>query len=103
MDKILLLTLLFLLLGGCAGNSITPTAGNAAWAIASAQTAQRRAAAVGYEWRDTGTLIAAARAAADAREFARAIELAARAQCQGRAAMTQHLEQQRAVRRHPLW
>jgi len=103
MDKILLLTLLFLLLGGCAGNRITPTEGNATRAIASAQAAQRDAAAAGYEWRDTGALIAAARAAAGAGEYARAMELAARAERQGRAATAQYLEQQRAVRKHPLW
>lgn len=102
MDRILWLAL-FLLLGGCAGNSIAPTAENTARAIASAQTAQRRAAAVGYEWRDTGALIAAAGAAADAMEFARAMELAARAERQGEAAIAQYLEQQRAVRKHPLW
>jgi hypothetical protein len=97
MNKAVLISLLSLLLGACATGSIKPTAENAARAIVHAEDAQRRVAAVGNEWRDTGTLLNDAREAAKFKRYAKAIELASQAERQSQAAMKQYLNQRDAA------
>jgi len=97
MVKNALITVISLLLLACATGRVEPTAKNAAWAISHARAAQRQAAAVGYEWRDTGQLIDDARKAAKNSQFARAIALAQQAERQSQAALDQFIEQKNAA------
>ncbi|HEX9801810.1 MAG TPA: SoxXA-binding protein [Gammaproteobacteria bacterium] len=98
MKKTLLTMLFSLMLGACATptpepTAAAPTADMASSAIAAARDARERAASVGFEWRDTGALIDDAAKAAEAREYARAIELANQAQRQSLAALEQYESQ----------
>ncbi|MCG6965909.1 MAG: hypothetical protein LJE59_05325 [Chromatiaceae bacterium] len=52
-------------------------------AIGAAKAAQKEAAAVGGEWRDTGDMIGAAEKAAEEGNFGNAVELAKKAEAQG--------------------
>jgi hypothetical protein len=76
-----------------------PTPENAAKAIAAAEFANGKAAAVNYEWRDTGKMIADAKKAAQAKEYAKAIALALQAQRQGNNAVKQQAAQADAASR----
>jgi hypothetical protein len=103
MKKILLTVAFSLVLGACATTApepITPapTADMASSAIAAAQDARKKAASVGHEWRDTGALIDDAAKAAEAKEYAKAIELANQAERQGLAALDQYKAQKDAAR-----
>jgi nucleoid-associated protein YgaU len=88
------------LAAGCATTGDTDTGSDASakaeaeQAIADAKAAQKRAAEVGYEWRDMGKLIDEAQAAYDAGDYARAIELARKAQEQGAIAEDQYYLEQ---------
>jgi hypothetical protein len=62
-------------------------------AITAAKVAQRQAAAVGGEWRDTGPMIDAAEKAADAGDFGTAIELAKKAEKEGLLGRAQAMDQ----------
>lgn len=102
MKKTLLLILFSLMLGACATTAPepttpAPTADMASSAIAAARDARERAASVGHEWRDTGALIDDAAKAAEAKEYARAIELANQAERQGLAALEQYKSQNEAA------
>lgn len=91
-----LIVSLSLLLGACATAGVPATAKSATHAIEHAQAAQLKAAEVGHEWRDTGTIIADARKAVEAGEFDRASELAALAERQSLAALKQYKSQRNA-------
>lgn len=65
-------------------------------ALAAAKAAQKAAAAVKNEWRDTGKLIKAAEAAAKKGDYAKAIKLARDAEFQGNMAVQQAKEQENA-------
>lgn len=91
MKKIILTASLTLMLAACASTGTTSmTADDANKAIASAEAAQTKAAAVGYEWRDTGKIIKSAKTAAEAKEYEKAITLAKKAEQQGINAVKQH-------------
>jgi len=59
-------------------------------AIAAAESAQKSAAAVGYEWRDTGKLIAEAKKLAQQGQTEQAVNIAKIAQQQGLNAYAQY-------------
>jgi hypothetical protein len=59
-------------------------------AIAAAEAAQKAAAKVGYEWRDTGKMIKQAKKLAKEGKTADAIKLAKRAEEQGHDAVAQY-------------
>lgn len=65
-------------------------------AFDSAQAARKRAAAEGFEWRDTRKLLKKASKAAKKGDFAKAEELAMQAKFQGEAAYAQSQEQESA-------
>gem|GEM_PF-851143 len=99
MKKTFLIMLFSLMLGACATTtpeptSAAPSAEMASSAIAAARDAREKAASVGYEWRDTGALLDDAAKAAEAKEYARAIELANQAERQSLAALEQYKAQQ---------
>lgn len=96
MKKTILIASLSLMLGACATTGTQATADSAASAIAAAQAAKGKAAAAGYEWRDTASIIDDARGAVEAREFSKATELAAKAERQSLAALKQHEAQKNA-------
>lgn len=106
MKKPISIALLALLASACATTEMTtapapqPTAENVAKAIAAAEAAKSKAAAVGYEWRDTAQLIDEAKKAAAANEPAKAIALAKQAEHQGINAVKQHDAQMEAVKSH---
>jgi len=84
------------LAAGCAttGDTDTSAKAEAEQAIADAKAAQKRAAEVGYEWRDMAKMIEEAQAAYDAGDYAKATELARKAQEQGAIAEDQYYLQQ---------
>lgn len=61
-------------------------------AIASAEKARKKAASVGYEWRDTRKLIKQAKKALKANQLKKALSLAKQAKFQGNAAYEQSQE-----------
>ena len=65
-------------------------------AIATAITAQRQAAAVGGEWRDTEAIITEARHAASRGDYQQALDLAQRAAEQGKLGYLQAMSQRQA-------
>lgn len=81
-----------LLAAGCASQPAAPaaTAEQAAAAIAAAQKSADQAAAVDNEWRDTGKLIKEAKEAEQAKDYAKAVKLADKADQQGQVAVAQH-------------
>ena len=102
MKNSLIIAPLALLAAACASNQavqIPATAENAAAAIATAVATNSKASAMGYEWRDTGKLIADAKKAAAAKELAKAIELAQQALHQSENALKQHDAQKDAASR----
>jgi len=64
-------------------NEDTPEKVKAEETIAAAESARKKAASVGGEWRDTGTMIKSAEAAMKTGEYAKALELATKAKHQG--------------------
>lgn len=105
MKKPISIALLALLASACATTEmatapapIAPTAENVAKAIAAAEAANGKAAAVGYEWRDTAQLIEDAKKAAADNEPAKAISLATQAEHQGINAVKQHDAQMEAIK-----
>jgi len=78
-------------LGLLAGCATTPDDNSAAasQAISDAKAANAEAAAMGFEWRDTGKLIKDAQAAFDAGDYDKALTLANQAQAQAEAAQRQ--------------
>ncbi|MGM0593902.1 MAG: SoxXA-binding protein [Pseudomonadota bacterium] len=98
MKKTIMTASLALLLSACASNGgTTANADNAAQAIAAAETARKEAAAVGYEWRDTGKILKAAKKAAKEQDYQRAMYLAGVAERQSENAVKQQAEQMAAV------
>ncbi len=77
---------------GCASQppAKEATASQAAATISAAEHSTAQAAAVGYEWRDTGKLIKEAKAAEKTEDYAQAIKLAEKADQQGQVAVAQH-------------
>lgn len=102
MKKSLLIASLALLASGCASNQAAQapaTPQSAASAIAAAEAASSKAASVGYQWRDTGKLIASAKKAEAAKQTAKAIELAQLALHQSENALKQQAQQKDAASR----
>ncbi len=99
MKKTILTASLSLLLAACASNggNKAAMADDAAAAIAAAETARQEAQAVGYEWRDTGKIITAAKKAAEAKEYDKAVSLANKAEAQSVNAVKQQAEQSKAA------
>jgi len=98
MKKIILTASLSLLLSACASSGgTTAAAGDATQAIAAAEAATAKAAAVGYEWRDTHKMIKAAKKAAEAKEYDKAVALASQAERQSVNAVKQQAEQVAAL------
>lgn len=65
-------------------------------ALAAAKAAQKKAASVGGEWRDTGKIIKEAEAEAEKGDFAAAIKLADKARFQGEMGYQQAMSQKNA-------
>ena len=84
--------LLGISLAGCAGGPAEPshTQADAQAAIAAAKAAKKKAAAVGYEWRDTGKIIKKAEKALKAGDYAKAVKLAKKAERQSKNALAQY-------------
>lgn len=86
-------------LSACAGNetqspeAAAMDAAQAQAAITSAEAAVKKAASVGYEWRDTGDILSRAKAALKAGDNEKAAKLASQAQHQGELAHAQYLAQ----------
>ncbi len=78
----------------CATASIKP--GDVEAAIAAAKAANKKAASVGYEWRDAGKMIKKAEALAKKGELEKAMKLAEMAKFQGEMAYKQYEEQKNA-------
>ena len=99
MKKTILTASLSLLLVACAsdGGNKAAMADDAAQAIAAAEAARQQAQAVGYEWRDTGKIINAARKASEAKEYDKAVSLAKKAEQQSVNAVKQQAEQSTAA------
>lgn len=98
MKKTIITASLSLLLAACASNGGTKaSADDAAQAIAAAETSRQQAAAVGYEWRDTGKFIAEAKKAADDKNYEHAVALAKKAEHQSINAVKQQAEQTKAA------
>lgn len=100
MKRQIFLAALALALGACAGNqsaSTSPYPADVAQAIDAAEHSLQQAAAQGYQWRDSGKLLEQARKAADAQDYARARQLAGKAERQGELALQQYHQQQAAL------
>ena len=95
MKKIAIIATLVLLGSACSttqtqtAQEMAKTPAESAKAIAAAEAARSKAAAVGYEWRDTGKLIDAAKKAQAAKDNAKAVKLAKQAQRQAENALKQ--------------
>jgi hypothetical protein len=91
MTKLLTMAAAAVLLAACAGQTakIEPSEENAASSIAAAEVANKEAAAIGFEWRDTAKIIKQAKEAAAKKEYAKSIELAQKAEHQGQNAVKQ--------------
>lgn len=101
MKKTLIAASLSLLLSACASNGTTAAGpDDAAAAIAAAEAARSQAATLGYEWRDTGAMIAQAKKAVEAKEFSKAVSLAAAAERQSVYAVKQQADQAEAAAIH---
>ena len=89
------ITLLAALMLGLAmsGSAMASDKATADAAIAAAKTAQKEAAAVGGEWRDTGAVIKDAEKAAAEGNFGNAVELAKKAEAQGKLGKKQAMGQ----------
>jgi len=107
MKKCLLIPPLALLMAACATTQTTeapvPAPAKAAAdtmavsaAITAAETAADKADAVGYQWRDTASLIDGAKKAAAANDSAKALDLAGQALRQSENAIKQQAAQQDA-------
>ena len=96
--SLLALAAVALLTVGCATKPSAPatTADAAAAAIAAAEKSAHAAAAVGYEWRDTGKMIDEAKKAAEEKDYSKAVKLANQAERQGELAVAQHTQQEKA-------
>lgn len=101
MKKFILIAPLALLAAACANTQTakTPAFETSAEAIAAAEAARSKVAAVGYEWRDTGKLIANAKKAQAAKDEAKALNLATLALTQSNNAIQQHAAQKDAASR----
>ena len=102
MKKTLFIASLALLASACASTQtakLPATPENAAAAIAAAEAASNKAAAVGYQWRDTAKLIASAKKAESTKDSAKAIELAQLAHRQSENAIAQQAQQKDAANR----
>lgn len=77
-----------------AADAPAPDAAAAEKAIVAAEEAQKKAASVSGEWRDTAALIEKAKSAAKAGDFAEAAKQAGKARKQGEAGYAQMMAQQ---------
>jgi len=93
MNRLLLPLFAAVLLAGAANATAeeaqSSKAEEAKAAIAAAEKSESEAAASGFEWRDTGTLIQEAKKAEAANDFDKAITLAGQAERQGALAVKQ--------------
>ena len=86
---------------GCAGTpEVSHTKADADAAIAAAKAATKKAAGVGFEWRDTGKMIKKAEAAAKAGDFNAAVKGAKKAERQSINAYAQYEENKNAGPRY---
>jgi len=76
-------------MAGCATTEEDSGSSSADSAIAAAKAANKKAKAVGYEWRDTGKMIKKAEAARDAGDDEKAVKLAKKAEKQANDAQAQ--------------
>ena len=74
----------------CSALLSTSTFASADKAISAAEAAQKVAAKVGYEWRDTGKMIKQAKKLAKEGKTEQAVKLARKAEQQGHSALTQY-------------
>ena len=81
-----------------AGNANAATAEDFKAAHEAAEAARKGAAALKYEWRDTGKMIKKAKALAEKGEFDKAVKLANKAREQGELAQAQAKEQEKSWR-----
>lgn len=103
MKKIFWLAAIAVLVSACVANGPAkpaPTAENAGKAIAAAEAAADKADAVGFQWRDTADIIKKAKAAAQANNFAAAIDLANQAEREGNAAYAQYQRETARMAKH---
>lgn len=91
MRKLLTLSALAILITACASQTakMEPTEERAAKAIAAADAARKEAASAGFEWRDTGKIIKQAKDATSKKDYAKATQLAERAERQSHNALKQ--------------
>jgi hypothetical protein len=103
MKKIVFIASLALLGSACAttqtAEAPAATPPNAIAAIAAAEAASSKVSALGYEWRDTATLITDAKKALEAKDSATAVKLAQQAQRQSENALQQQAQQMDAASR----
>jgi hypothetical protein len=101
MKKTLIIAPLALLAVACANTQTAqqPATADAATTIAAAEAARAKASALGYEWRDTGKLIANAKKAQAAKDEAKAVSLATMALHQSENALKQQAAQKDAASR----
>lgn len=89
-----------LLVFTCCSFLSTAVFASAEKAISSAETAQKAAAKMGYEWRDTGKLIKQAKELAKKGKSAEAIKLANKAEQQGTQAVAQYHAETKRYQKH---
>jgi uncharacterized lipoprotein YajG len=91
MKKMLAIAATALLLNACAAapTNQPATMKSTSAAIAAAEAANKQAASVGFEWRDTAQIIKEAKKAAEAKEYEKASKLAKQAEHQGISAVKQ--------------
>ena len=103
MKKFVLIASIALLSSACVTTQTAKappaTPQSAAAAITAAEAARSKASAVGYEWRDTAKLIAAAKKAMKAKDSEKAAKLARQAQHQSESALKQQAQQMDAATR----
>ncbi len=92
MSRVIFAALLASILVGCNGVKSSPSYNmiDSNRVIKEAETAIAEVAKVGYEWRDTSAMLADAKAANEAKDYNKAVELAGRAERQAIAAYKQY-------------
>lgn len=104
MKKTLLIASVALFASACANTQTAkapaaPSFKTSAEAIAAAEAATKKVAGVGYQWRDTGKIIEAAKKAEAEKDSATAMKMAIKALNQSKNAMAQYEAQKDAASR----
>ena len=84
------------LLVACAGYTMSADENSFNASYEAADAARKKAASMGYEWRDTGKMLKKSKEAADKGDYATANKLAMKAEMQGKMAQAQAKEQEQA-------